>query len=61
MMPGRLATVTIFRAADRYDTNVTATSAFEAARNALRFFRSSTWQGPRPGPEHVLEPQRDGR
>jgi hypothetical protein len=54
-VPGRLATVSIFRNGERYDTNVTAGSVFEAARNAIRFFRSSTWFGPRQEPGDILE------
>jgi hypothetical protein len=42
-MVERLATVSMFRGDDCYDTDITANTVSEAARNALRFLRSSKW------------------
>ena len=39
--PAAFATVGVFRGADRHDTNVTANAVFEAARSALKWFRSA--------------------
>jgi hypothetical protein len=45
----------------RWQTNVSANSAFEAAAAALRFFEDPFWKGPKPSPDGVLEVHPMGR
>jgi len=46
----------LIRGADGYYGHTTqATSLFGAVANAIEFFNSSFWKGPRPGPETVFK------
>lgn len=48
------------RRGTRWMTNVSGSSAFDAARKALAFFADPFWRGPRPRPEDVLDVEPNG-
>lgn len=53
--PPRTCCITLTREGGRFAYTTSAASVFEAARNALRFWRDPFWQGPRPRQNDMLE------
>jgi hypothetical protein len=51
----RLCTVYIPGPGGRYATTVSASSAHDAARKAVEWFRDPFWKGPKPTSDTVLE------
>jgi hypothetical protein len=54
-LSSRTCTITFLYDGGIYAHTTVATSVFEAARNALKFWADAFWQGPRPTRETILQ------